>query len=177
MACHQTDGKGIAGAFPPLAGSDYLLGNKERAVGVVLRGLEGEVIVNGVKYNSVMPAMTQLSDKEIADVVTYALNTWGNKGGAVSTSLVAAERAKVAAEPKTAGSPTQHPTTTSELKYQGAPTAMTAEGAQVRVTPGAPDLTMAEFERAQVLQHLLDDGLVDQRDTLALRSLQHLHRR
>ena len=149
MACHQTDGKGIAGAFPPLAGSDYLLGNKERAVGVVLRGLEGEVIVNGVKYNSVMPAMTQLSDTEIAAVITYALNTWGNKGGAVSTSLVAAERAKVAAEPKTAGSPTQHPTTTSELKYQGAPAAMTPEGALVRMTPGAPDMTMAEFEHAQ----------------------------
>jgi nitrite reductase (NO-forming)/hydroxylamine reductase len=149
MACHQADGKGLPGAFPPLAGSDYLLGDKERAVGVVLRGLQGEVVVNGVKYNSVMPAMTQLSDKEIADVVTYALNTWGNKGGTVSTSLVAAERAKVAAEPKMADSPTQHPTTTAELKYQGAPTAMGAEGAQVRVTPGAPNMTMAEFDHAQ----------------------------
>jgi nitrite reductase (NO-forming)/hydroxylamine reductase len=149
LACHQADGKGLPGAFPPLAGSDYLLGDKERAVGVVLRGLQGEVVVNGVKYNSVMPAMTQLSDQEIADVVTYALNTWGNKGGAVSSSLVAAERAKVAAEPKLADSPTQHPTTTAELKYQGAPTAMGAEGAQVRVTPGAPDMTMAEFDHAQ----------------------------
>jgi nitrite reductase (NO-forming) / hydroxylamine reductase len=124
LACHQADGKGLPGAFPPLAGSDYLLGDKERAVGVVLRGLQGEIVVNGVKYNSVMPAMTQLSDQEIADVVTYSLNTWGNKGGAVSSSLVAAERAKAAAEPKMADSPTQHPTTTAELKYQGAPTAM-----------------------------------------------------
>jgi nitrite reductase (NO-forming)/hydroxylamine reductase len=149
LACHQADGKGLQGAFPPLAGSDYLLGDKERAVGVVLRGLQGEVVVNGVKYNSVMPAMTQLSDQEIADVVTYALNTWGNKGGSVSTSMVAAERAKVAAEPKTAGSPTQHPVTTAQLKYEGAPTAMSGEGAQVRVTPGAPDMTMAEFDHAQ----------------------------
>ena len=149
LACHQADGKGLPGAFPPLAGSDYLLGGKERAVGVVLRGLQGEIVVNGVKYNSVMPAMTQLSDKEIADVVTFALNTWGNQGGAVSTSLVAAERAKVAAEPKMADSPTQHPTTTAELKYQGAPAAMTAEGAQIRVTPGAPDMTMADFDHAQ----------------------------
>ena len=70
MACHQTDGKGIAGAFPPLAGSDYLLGNKERAVGVVLRGLEAGGIVHGVYYNSVMTAMTPRSDKERADVGT-----------------------------------------------------------------------------------------------------------
>jgi mono/diheme cytochrome c family protein len=62
LACHQADGKGLPGAFPPLAGSDYLLGDKNRAVGVVVRGLQGEVVVNGIKYNSVMPAMTQLSD-------------------------------------------------------------------------------------------------------------------
>ena len=106
LACHQADGKGLPGAFPPLAGSDYLLGNKDRAVGVVVRGLEGEVVVNGVKYNSVMPAMTQLSDQEIADALTFAMNSWGNKGGAVSVAQVAAVRAKAAAEPKTAASPT-----------------------------------------------------------------------
>ena len=149
MACHQADGKGLPGAFPPLAGSDYLLGDKERAVGVVVRGLEGEVVVNGIKYNSVMPAMTQLSDKEIADALTYAMNSWGNAGGAVPTSLVAAVRAKAATEPKTAASPTQHPTTTAELKYGGAPLAITGEGAKVLVSPGAPDMVMAEFEHAQ----------------------------
>ncbi len=78
MACHQADGKGIPGAFPPLAGSDFLLGGKERAVGVVVNGLEGEVVVNGSKFNSVMPAMVQLSDQEIADALTYAMNSWGN---------------------------------------------------------------------------------------------------
>jgi len=75
MACHQADGKGIPGAFPPLAGSDFLMGDKGRAVGVVVNGLQGEVVVNGTKFNSVMPAMTQLSDQEIADALTYALNT------------------------------------------------------------------------------------------------------
>ena len=80
LACHQADGKGLPGAFPPLAGSDYLLGDKERAVGVVLRGLEGEVVVNGVKYNSVMPAMTQLSDKEIADVADLRPQYLGKPG-------------------------------------------------------------------------------------------------
>jgi len=149
LACHQADGKGLPGAFPPLAGSDYLLGDKDRAVGVVVRGLEGEVVVNGVKFNSVMPAMTQLSDQEIADALTYAMNSWGNQGGAVTVAQVAAVRAKVAAEPKTAASPTQHPTTTAELKYQGAPSPAGAAGVKILVTPGAPDMTEPEFKHAQ----------------------------
>ena len=69
MACHQADGKGLPGAFPPLAGSDFLLGNTDRAVGIVVNGLQGEVVVNGNTFNSVMPAMTQLSDTEIADAL------------------------------------------------------------------------------------------------------------
>jgi nitrite reductase (NO-forming)/hydroxylamine reductase len=149
LACHQADGKGLPGAFPPLAGSDYLLGDKDRAVGVVVRGLEGEVVVNGVKYNSVMPAMTQLSDQEIADALTYAMNSWGNQGGTISVAQVAAVRAKAAAEPKTAASPTQHPTTTAELKYQGAPSPAGAAGVKILVTPGAPDMTEPEFKHAQ----------------------------
>jgi nitrite reductase (NO-forming)/hydroxylamine reductase len=149
LACHQADGKGLPGAFPPLAGSDYLLGDKDRAVGVVVRGLEGEVVVNGVKFNSVMPAMTQLSDQEIADALTYSMNSWGNQGGAVSVAQVAAVRAKAAAEPKTAASPTQHPTTTAELKYAGAPSPAGAEGVKILVTPGAPDMTEPEFQHAQ----------------------------
>ncbi len=134
MACHQADGKGLPGAFPPLAGSDYLLGNKDRAVAVVVNGLQGEVEVNGVKYNSVMPAMTQLSDQEIADALTYTLNSWGNAGGAVAASQVAAERAKAAAAPKKADSPTQHPTTTAEFKYQGAPSPAGAAGTKILVS-------------------------------------------
>jgi nitrite reductase (NO-forming)/hydroxylamine reductase len=149
LACHQADGKGLPGAFPPLAGSDYLLGDKERAVGVVVRGLEGEIVVNGVKYNSVMPAMTQLSDQEIADALTYAMNSWGNNGGATAPSLVTAVRAKAAAEPKSASSPTQHPITTAELKYQGAPSPAGAAGVKILVTPGAPDMTEPEFKHAQ----------------------------
>jgi len=149
LACHQADGKGLPGAFPPLAGSDYLVGHNERAVGVVVNGLQGEVVVNGTKFNSVMPAMVQLSDQEIADALTYALNSWGNNGGAVSASAVAAERARAAQVPKKADSPTQHPTTVSVLKYQGAPSPAGAEGAQILMTPGAPDMTMAEFDRAQ----------------------------
>ncbi len=149
MACHQADGKGLPGAFPPLAGSDYLLGDKDRAIGVVVNGLQGEVVVNGIKFNSVMPAMVQLSDQEIADALTFAMNSWGNAGGAVAAAQVAAVRAKAAATPKQADSPTQHPTTVAELKYQGAPSPAGAEGAQVLMTPGAPTMSEAEFKEAQ----------------------------
>ena len=149
IACHQPTGVGMPGAFPPLAGSDYLLQNKDRAVGVVVGGLQGEVTVNGQKFNSVMPAMTQLSEQQIADVLTFVLNSWGNKGGSVAPAQVAAERAKAQREGVKADSPTQHPTTVAELKYQGTPSTAGAEGAQVRVTPGAPNMTMAEFEHAQ----------------------------
>jgi nitrite reductase (NO-forming)/hydroxylamine reductase len=149
LACHQADGKGLPGAFPPLAGSDYLLGNQDRAVGVVVNGLQGEVVVNGVKFNSVMPAMTQLSDQEIADALTFALNSWGNAGGSIAASQVGAERAKAAATPKKADSPTQHPTTTAELKYAGAPSPIPAEGVKILKSPGAPDMTEPEFKQAQ----------------------------
>jgi nitrite reductase (NO-forming)/hydroxylamine reductase len=149
LACHQADGKGLPGAFPPLAGSDYMLGDKERAVGVIVNGLQGEVVVNGITFNSVMPAMVQLSDQEIADALTYAMNSWGNSGGAVAPALVAAVRAKAAATPKQADSPTQHPTTVAELKYQGAPSPVGAEGAQILMTPGAPTMSEAEFKEAQ----------------------------
>ena len=91
-ACHQANGEGIAGAFPPLAGSDYLMADTPRAIGVVLRGLEGPVTVNGKAYNSVMPALG-LSDDDAASVLTYVRNSWGNKGDLVSSAAVASVRA------------------------------------------------------------------------------------
>ena len=149
IACHQDTGLGLPGAFPPLAKSDYLLSDPGRAVGVVVRGLQGEVTVNGQKFNSVMPAMTQLSDQQIADAVTYVLNSWGNKGGSVAVERVAAERAQAAKEGIKADSPTQHPTTVGQLQYQGAASPVGGADAQIRVTPGAPNMTMAEFDHAQ----------------------------
>lgn len=86
-ACHQPEGQGIAGAFPPLAGSDYLLSNKDRAIGVLINGLSGEVVVNDESYNGVMPAVL-LSDEDVANVLTFILNTWGNDGGEVTPADV-----------------------------------------------------------------------------------------
>jgi nitrite reductase (NO-forming) len=92
-ACHQDKGQGIPDVFPPLAGSDYLLKDRDRAIGVVLNGLSGPVTVNGKSYNSVMPPMSQLNDDEVANLLTYALNSWGNNGGTVTAAQVKAVRA------------------------------------------------------------------------------------
>lgn len=90
--CHQTNAKGLTGAFPPLAESDFIIDDPMKAVSVVINGLTGPVTVNGVEYNSVMPNLAYLSDEEIADVVTYVLNSFGNKGGEVLPEQVALVR-------------------------------------------------------------------------------------
>ncbi len=92
--CHQANGEGMPGVFPPLAKSDLLAKDPKRAVDIVLHGLSGKVTVNGTDYNSVMPPMNQLSDDEVANIVTYVLNSWGNPGGQVSVEEVKAARAK-----------------------------------------------------------------------------------
>jgi nitrite reductase (NO-forming) len=91
QACHQADGKGLPGAFPPIAQSDYLNADLTRAIAGVVNGLEGEITVNGEKYNQVMPK-TDMTDAEIADVFTYVLNSFGNKGGEVIEAEVANTR-------------------------------------------------------------------------------------
>jgi nitrite reductase (NO-forming) len=91
--CHQANGEGLAGVFPPLAKSDLIAADPKRPVQILLKGLTGKVTVNGKEYNSVMPPMSQLNDDEIANIVTYVLNSWGNPGGSVSAEEVAKERA------------------------------------------------------------------------------------
>jgi nitrite reductase (NO-forming) len=89
FACHQPDGKGLPAIFPPLAGSDYMLADRERAIRVVLKGLTGPVTVNGAKYDSAMPPQeAALTDAQVADVLTYIYNDWGNKGEAFTTDQV-----------------------------------------------------------------------------------------
>lgn len=86
-ACHQENGQGIPNAFPPVAKSDYLMADKKRSIKIVKHGLEGAVTVNGSTYNSVMPALG-LSDDDIASVLTYVRNSFGNKGEAVTVDEV-----------------------------------------------------------------------------------------
>lgn len=96
--CHQAEGQGLATVFPPLAKSDYLMADRDRAIGIVLRGLSGPIEVNGHPFNNVMPPFAHLTDHEIADVLSFVMNSWGNKGGVVEDAQVAAVRA---AQPKT----------------------------------------------------------------------------
>jgi nitrite reductase (NO-forming) len=87
FACHQSEGQGIPNAFPPLAKSDYLNADVKRAIGIVLYGKTGEITVNGNKYNSVMTKQT-LTDVEVADVMTYVYNSWGNNKTNVTVKSV-----------------------------------------------------------------------------------------
>jgi nitrite reductase (NO-forming) len=90
--CHQPDGKGLPGVFPPLAQSDYLAKDPKKGAGIVLHGLSGKVTVNGQEYNSMMPPMANLNDDAIANILTYVHNSWGNDGKQVTATEVAAER-------------------------------------------------------------------------------------
>jgi nitrite reductase (NO-forming) len=90
-ACHQASGAGIAGAFPPLVKSDYLNADKARAIRAVAEGLEGEIRVNGQTFNSTMPSL-DLSDEDVANVLTYVYNSWNNAGHEVTPAEVAKAR-------------------------------------------------------------------------------------
>jgi mono/diheme cytochrome c family protein len=92
-ACHQPDGAGITGVFPPLASSDFLESDREAVIAAVLFGLSGPITVNGVDYSGVMPSMGYLPDADLAAVLTYVFGSWGNDGAAVSVEEIAAVRA------------------------------------------------------------------------------------
>jgi mono/diheme cytochrome c family protein len=95
IACHGLDGRGLPPVFPPLDGSDWIAGPGERVVDVVLHGLMGPITVNGRRYDAAMaPLGGQLSDQEIADVVTYVRQRWTNDAPAVTADVVAARRDK-----------------------------------------------------------------------------------
>lgn len=90
--CHQQDGKGASGRYPPLAGADWVTGDKERLIGIVLNGLEGPIDVNGETYNNVMPQHSFLSDEDIAVVLTYVRQNFGNNADTVRVAEVAQVR-------------------------------------------------------------------------------------
>lgn len=93
VACHQANGEGMAGAFPPLAGSEWVTGDAELPIKVLLSGLGGPVEVKGQSYNGAMPAFGAVwNDEEIAAVVTYIRAEWGNEAGEVDAEQVAAVR-------------------------------------------------------------------------------------
>jgi len=86
IQCHMANGEGVTNTFPPLAKSDYLMNKRLESIKAIKYGLSGEITVNGVKYNTAM-ASQELSNKEIANVMNYIKNSWGNK----NTSLITEE--------------------------------------------------------------------------------------
>ncbi len=93
LACHQANGQGVSNAFPPLAKSDYLNADTNRAIRAVLNGLTGPITVNGKKYNSAMTSQG-LNDQQVADVLTYVYSSWGNNNTKVTPAMVKAQRGK-----------------------------------------------------------------------------------
>jgi mono/diheme cytochrome c family protein len=79
MTCHQADGKGVRGMFPPLAGNAKITGPSSDIITIVLFGLQGPITVNERDYNQPMPAQGYLNDIQIADILNYVRNSWGNK--------------------------------------------------------------------------------------------------
>jgi len=141
-ACHQANGQGVPGAFPPLVNSDFLKADTKRAIEAVIKGLTGEITVNGAKYNGAMPPMGYLKDEEIAGALSYVLSKW-NGGGSVSVADVAAVRGP---QPKD-GHPMAGKTT--EQAYAGAPSAVPAGETRDMITSDGPPMTVTEFEHSK----------------------------
>ena len=166
VACHQTGGDGVAGSFPPLAGSDWVTGDVGRLMRIVLHGVQGRRVVKGAAYDALMPGQgALLTDAEIADVLTYVRQSWGNRAGAVSESMVAQGRATY--------SERVDPWTVEELA--GAPVAAKAGEAGIerlvrRIYPGRwdrlPDFTALSptIEEAQPRNRVSIENSVAERD-------------
>ena len=146
-ACHQPDGTGLRGAFPPLAQSDFLLGDRSEVMAAALFGLSGPITVNGEDYNGVMPSVGHLSDQVLADTLTYVLSSWGNSGAAVSVAEVAALRAELGQTDRATG---QRHTGASEgeLRYRGAPSPIAPEDTRQMMSGEGPGLTDDEYQMA-----------------------------
>jgi mono/diheme cytochrome c family protein len=85
LQCHLESGQGVSGVFPPLAGSDYLLDNIDRSIRGIKYGLSGTIVVNDEEYNGIMQNQG-LENLEIADVMNYILNNWGNQSDEIITA-------------------------------------------------------------------------------------------
>jgi len=99
--CHQANGMGVAGQYPPLAGSEYVLGSTKRLGMILLKGLQGPLTVKGAQYGTAVmqPWDKTLSDAKIADVLTYIRQDWGNKAAPVAPEGIAALRKELANHP------------------------------------------------------------------------------
>lgn len=93
LTCHQADGGGVPSMNPPLIKTSYVLGGKTALIKIVLNGFKEDVEIDGETFNNTMPAQANLTDQQIADVLTYVRNSFGNKASAVKTMEVKKARA------------------------------------------------------------------------------------
>jgi len=88
MSCHQKDGSGVPNMFPPLKNSDWVIGDKKRIINIVINGLEGEIQVNGETYSQIMPKQNYLTNKQVAQVLSYLRSNLGNHADSVKVKEV-----------------------------------------------------------------------------------------
>lgn len=150
-ACHQPNGQGLPGAFPPLAQSDFLEGNRRDVMQAALFGLSGPITVNGVDYNGVMPSMGYLADEELAAALTYVFASWGNSQAAVSVEEVTALRAELGESGDMVAGERHTGATEGELRYRGTPSAIAPEDTRQVMGAGGPVLSEAEYSVATTL--------------------------
>lgn len=92
LVCHQSDGGGVMGLNPPLIKTDYVLGDQKRLINVILNGLNQDIEIDGETYANPMPALGHLSDQEVADVLSFVRNSFGNKASVITPAQVKAAR-------------------------------------------------------------------------------------
>ena len=102
QTCHQANGQGVPGQYPPLAGSEFTNGGSRRMAMIVMKGLQGPVKVKGQQFGSAVmqPWDKTLTDQKIADVMTYERSDWGNKASPVTAEQIAALRKELASHPE-----------------------------------------------------------------------------
>ena len=94
QSCHMAEGEGLPGVYPPLAKTDYLKQPAPFLINIILKGQSGEIVVNGTKYNTPMPAQDYLSNEKVSDILNFIRNSWTNKGAAITPEQVKAQRTK-----------------------------------------------------------------------------------
>ena len=92
LSCHQGDGRGLYPVYPPLAESEYVLGDPSRLISILLHGIEGPIMVRGLRYQQSMPPVQLGSDEDIASVLTYVRHAWGNQSSPITPSMVSEVR-------------------------------------------------------------------------------------
>jgi mono/diheme cytochrome c family protein len=140
QTCHQANGLGVPGQYPPLAGSEFTTGGSQRMAMIVLKGLQGPVTVKGQQFGTAVmqPWDKTLTDKQIADVMTYERSEWGNTASPVTAEQIAALRKEMANHPNSFTEPELLAAPEGDLPGGGAPTGNAPPKPGEAAKPGQP---------------------------------------